>query len=209
MIKLPTSTIVNRFLSKEKFYSKTVVSSKLRELFTNEIEKIIWTNKISPQTLNITADTYSEMQVFEITLKRQEINQNILKHIDTFIPYPILYIFKRPEATKLGISYKEPLSSKNNVMKVNTYFETDWQKEIDVELKGRSVDEIYKNFLHQIAPNLELKSRSDVKSAIENNQSRQNILNQIDALNRAILQELSIAKQQDLARQRYLLEQQL
>lgn len=209
MTKLPASTIVNRFIPKEKFYSKTTVNSKLRQLFTDEIEKIVWTNKISPQTLNISANDYAEMQIFEISLKGSELSTQVLKHIDTFIPYPILFILKKPSVTKLVISYKEPLSSKNNVMKVNAYFETGWQGVFDIELKGRSVDEIYKNYLHQIAPHLDIKSTPDVKSAIESDQLREKMIKEIDALNRAILHEPSIAKQQELARQRYSLEQKL
>jgi len=209
MINLPSSTIVNRFIPKEKFYSKTVVNSKLRELFTGEIEKIVWANKISPTTLSISAGDYSELQIFEISLKGSDFNIQVLKHIDTFIPYPILFLLKKPGLQKLVISYKEPVSSKNNSMKVHAYFDTDWTPEINIELKGRSVDEVYKNYLHQIAPNLDLKTKPDVKSAIENNQNRQNLIKQIDALNRAILHEPSIAKQQVLARERYSLEQQL
>lgn len=209
MIKLPPTTIVNRFVPKEKFYSKTLVDTKLRDLFTNEVEKIVWANKIAPATLNISAGIYAEMQIFEISLKGSDLNPQVLKHIDTFIPYPILFILKKPSAMKLVISYKEPLSTKNNIMKVNSYFETAWSPDIDLELKGRSVDEIYKNYLHQIAPNLELEPKSDVKSAIEINQMREKIIKQIDALNRAILHEPSIAKQQELARERYSLEQQL
>ena len=209
MIKLPSSTIVNRFVPKEKFYSKTTVNTKLRELFTDEVEKIVWVNKISPTTLNITAGDYAELQIFEIFLKKSELSTQVLKHIDTFIPYPILFVLKTPNATKLVISFKSPTPSKNSLMKVTTYFDTDWQKDPTIKLRGRSVDEIYKNYLHQIAPQLDLKTKPDVKSAIENSQAREKIIKQIDALNRAILHEPSISKQQELARQRYSLEQQL
>lgn len=209
MIKLPPTTIVNRFVPKEKFYSKTSVNTKLRELFTNEVEKIIWANKIAPTTLNISAGDFGEMQIFEISLKGSDLNPQILKHIDTFIPYPILFVLKKPNSTKLVISYKEPLSTKNNIMKVNAYFETNWQSDFELELKGRSVDEIYKNYLHQIAPSLDLKPQTNVKTAIKDSQDREKIIKQIDALNRAILHEPSIAKQQELARERYSLEQQL
>ncbi len=209
MIILPSSTIVNRFVPKEKFYTKTTVNTKLRELFTDEVEKIVWVNKVSPTTLNITAGDYTELQVFEISLKKAELSTQVLKHIDTFIPYPILFVLKRSDLTKLVISFKEPASSKNNLMKVATYFDTDWQHDVSIELKGRSVDEIYKNYLHQIAPHLDLKTKPDVKSAIENSQAREKVIKQIDALNRAILHEPSISKQQELARQRYSLEQQL
>lgn len=208
-MNLPTSTIVNRFLPKEKFYSKTVVSNKLRELFTDEVEKIVWVHKISPATLNITAEEYEELQIFEISLKKDELSLQILKHIDTFIPYPILFVLKKAGLSKIVISYKEPKSSKSSLMKIATYFETDWQNEADLELKGRSVDEIYKNYLRQIAPQLDITSKPNVKTAIEDNQAREKIIKQIDALNRAILHEPSVAKQQELARQRYSLEQQL
>lgn len=209
MIKLPPTTIVNRFVPKEKFYSKTSVNTKLRELFTNEVEKIIWANKIAPTTLNISAGDFGEMQIFEISLKGSDLNPQILKHIDTFIPYPILFVLKKPNSTKLVISYKEPLSTKNNVMKVNAYFETNWQSDFELELKGRSVDEIYRNYLHQISPSLGLKPQTNVKTAIKDSQDREKIIKQIDALNRAILHEPSIAKQQELARERFSLEEQL
>lgn len=209
MIKFPNSTIVNRFLPKEKFYSKTVVNTKLRELFTDEIEKITWTNKISPTTLNIEPGDYIELQVFEISLKKLDVSPQVLKHIDTFIPYPILFIIKKPDLTKLAISYKEPTNTHSGLMKITKYFETPWQKDINIELKGRSVDEIYKNFLSQISPELDITPETNVKTAIEDTQLREKIIKQIDALNRAILHEPSIAKQQQLARERYNLENQL
>jgi hypothetical protein len=37
-MELPRSTIVNRFVPKEKFYAKTVITAKLKQLFTDEIE---------------------------------------------------------------------------------------------------------------------------------------------------------------------------
>lgn len=209
MMNLPTSTVVNRFVPKEKFYSKTAVSNKLRELFTDEVEKIVWVHKISPATLNITAGEYEELQIFEIALKKDELSLQILKHIDTFIPYPILFVLKKAGLSKIVISYKEPVSAKSSLMKITTYFETDWQKEADLVLKGRSVDEIFKNYIRQIAPQLDITSKPDVKTAIEDNQAREKIIKQIDALNRAILHEPSVAKQQELARERYSLEQQL
>ena len=53
MFDLPSSTVVDRFLAKDKFYKKTTVAGKLKQQFTDEIEKITWTHKISPDTLNV------------------------------------------------------------------------------------------------------------------------------------------------------------
>lgn len=208
-MNLPESTVVNRSVPKEKFYSKTSVGGKLRQQFTDEIDKIKWTNKISPDTLNITSNNYIELQVFEITLKRSEISPAILKHIDTFIPYPILFILKRQNATKAILSFKEAGIKNENQMKVDSYYETPWQRELHLELKGRSVDEIYKYYLFQIAPKLKDTAQIDTKSAIETNKEREKIQKQVDAINKRIASEPSIAKKQELARERHLLESKL
>ncbi len=207
-MELPRSTVVNRFVPKEKFYSKTTINAKLRQLFTDEIEKITWKNKISPETLNITAGDYAELQLFEIALKSAEVSPAVLKHIDTFIPYPILFIFKKPGAFKAAISFKESTAKNNDIMKVDSYFETGWQQDLSLELKGRSVDEIYKHYLYQIAPQLQRVSSTSAKVAIEANKEREKLQKQIDAMNRQIANEPSIAKKQELARERHSLERQ-
>lgn len=206
---LPASTVVNRLVPKEKFYSKTSVSGKLRQQFTDEIEKIRWANKIAPSTLNITSKEYAELQVFEIVLKRSEISASVLKHIDTFIPYPILFVLKQLHATKAVISYKEAGIKNENRMKIDSYYETPWQQELNLELKGRSVDEIYKNFLFQIAPKLKETAQTDTRSAIETNKEREKIQKQIELINKRIASEPSPAKRQELARERHTLESNL
>lgn len=205
-MQLPVSTLVNRFVPKEKFYSKTTVSNKLRTAFTDEIEKITWANKIASDTLNITAKDYVELQVFEITLKQAELSNGVLKHIDTFIPYPILFVLKKQGAEKAVISFKEPGVKNENQMKVDSYYETPWQQKLQLELKGRSVDEIYRNFLFQITPELHAQGHADTKVAVESNKERLKLQKQIDALNKQIASEPSAAKRQELARERHLLE---
>ena len=145
-------------------YSNAIIDGQQRQRFTDEIEKIRWTNKISPDTLNISSGEYSELQVFEITLKLSDISTSLLKHIDTFIPYPILYILKKSNQQKAVISFKEQGVKYENQMKVDTYFETQWLEELELGLKGRSVDEIYKNFLFQIAPKLSKLNQNEKRT---------------------------------------------
>lgn len=208
-MNLPQSTIVKRIVPKEKFYSKTSVNTKLRQQFTDEVEKIRWANKISPDTLNITAGEYAEIQVFEITLKGAELSTAVLKHIDTFIPYPILFILMKDSALKASISFKESTVKSKHPMKVDAYFDTGWKQSLDLEIKGRSVDEIYRNFLFQIAPNLRETNQKNAKAAVEINKEKQAIKRQIDIVNKKIASEPSIAKKQELARQRHTLEQEM
>lgn len=208
-MELPASTTVKRFVPKEKFYSKTTINNKLRQLFTDEIEKITWSNKISPETLNISEGEYKELQVFEISLKTGDISNSLLKHIDTFIPYPIIFILRKPGAIKATASFKESNMKNDNLMKVDSYYDTGWNQSLQLELRGRSVDEIYKNYLYQIAPSLKAVGQTNTKAAVEINKEHQAITKQIERLRRMIANEPSIAKRQELARERHQLEQRL
>lgn len=209
MIDLPSSTVVNRFVPKEKFYSKTSITTKLRQLFTDEIERITWTHKISPETLNISAGDYQELQVFEIALKGDNISDALLRHIDTFIPYPILFVIKSRSSAKTVMSFKEPSAKNEHVMKVDSYYDTGWRMTLDLTLHGRSVDEIYKNYLYQIAPDLRDTGQTDVKVAAAANKERAGILRQVESLKRKMATEPSAAKRQELARERHKLQQML
>ena len=209
MLDLPASTIVNRFVPKEKFYTKTNINTKLRQQFTEEVDKIRWTHKLSPQTLNITSDDYLELQVFEISLKGNIISQSVLRHIDTFIPHPILFIIKKQGAEKAVLAFKQSATKSDVQMKVEQLYETPWTTALDLHLQGRSVEEIYRNYLYQIAPQLQSDTYLDTKTAIDNDSRRQKIVKQIATLNKSIASEISIAKKQEMARERYRLEQTL
>ena len=203
---LPTSTVVNRFVPKEKFYSKTEVSPKVRQLFIGEIEKITWSNKIAPSTLNISPGKLLELQVFEVLLKSHDISESVLRHIDKHIPYPILFIIKRDPSVKAVISFKEQNQRAENNMKVDTYFSTSWGAEVNLQLKGNSVDSIYQNYLYQIAPQLKNENNPTAKQAVESHKVNLKVQKQIDQINKQMKSEPSIAKKQELARQRHQLE---
>lgn len=206
---LPASTVVNRFVPKEKFYSKTDVSPKVRQLFISEIEKIIWSNKIAPSTLNISSGKLLELQIFELLLKSHDVSESVLRHIDKHIPYPILFIIKRDSSVKAAISFKEQNQRVENNMKVDTYFSTNWSTDIDLQLKGNSVDSIYQNYLYQIAPQLKNEKNPTAKQAVESHKVNLKVQKQIDQINKQMKAEPSIAKKQELARQRHQLEKDL
>ena len=203
---LPASTFVNRFIPKEKFYSKTDISPKVRRLFVSEIEKITWSNKIAPSTLNISSGKLLELQVFEVLLKSHDISESVLRHIDKHIPYPILFIIKKDSSVRASISFKEQNLRVENNMKVDAYFSTNWCTEVNLQLKGNSVDRIYQNYLYQIAPQLKNESNPTTKQAVESHKVNLKVQKQIDQISKQIKSEPSINKRQELARQRYKLK---
>ena len=90
--KYPDSTRVHRNLPKTKLYEQANADSKLKEMFVSQVEQIVWANKLSAQTLNIEAHKdITEIQVFEIKLKGEQLNIEVLQAIDKAIPHPIVF----------------------------------------------------------------------------------------------------------------------
>jgi len=205
MLNLPKSTDVRRIVPKERFYEKE--PTKIKEYFVTHIEKIIWANKISPTTLNISSKAYPELQVFEIYLKSVDKKLNdVIRLIDSKIPYPILFLLICKNEIKAILSFKQIKEEKIVIIE---QFETDWQdlKNFKLELKGNSVDTIYENYLYQIEPILHFGDNLDEN--IDKLKQIKALKAKIEKINRKIKNEPSIAKRQELARKRNSLEDEI
>lgn len=222
MIAFPEHTKVSRIVAKENFYNK--IDTATKNLFQSEIARIVWEYKLSPDTINLPAKTWPEIEVFRITLKNHEIPEKVLKVIDTAIPYPILFLIDKGTVEKAVISYKAQNQKNENTAKVDTYFSTDWNdpKLDGIKIEGLTIDAVFDNFIRQIAgdklatstnspTNNNSSSINDTPSTIEEDISalkeREKIQRQIDTLTRKINSEPSIGKKQALAEERYKLKQ--
>ncbi len=109
LYNFPKAAAFGRMLAKNKIYNHATPSSKVKELFVKEVEKIIWSHKLSPATINLPAsDGVQEIQVFSISLRTEELSQAILHTIDKAIPSPIFFELNYGSKTKYAASYKRP-----------------------------------------------------------------------------------------------------
>ena len=168
MLNLPYSTEVNRNISKNKFYEKADISSALKESFVNDIEKIIWTNKLSPKTFNISgSDNFKELEVFHIKLKKAKFNPKILEAIDKAIPYYILFVLEYDGKYQIWLGYKEKSANSTNKANIIRYFNSEWSKEPILVLQGNKLESIYENFLSQLSDGLiDTSSEEDLKTKV-------------------------------------------
>ena len=123
--RYPKSTVVNRNLPKNKIYEQAKADTKLKELFVNEVDQILWAHKLSSTTLNIEGDmNIAEIQVFRIQLKGERLNNDVLQAIDKAIPHPIIFEIKT-STNKLTISaaYKE--IGQNGGITLSDYYQSD------------------------------------------------------------------------------------
>lgn len=212
MMIFPEHARVGRIVAKENFYGN--IDSATRNLFQEEIARIIWEYKLAPETINLPAKKWPEMEVFRIVLKNESISEKVLKTIDSMIPYPVLFIIEKDMLKKAAICYKEQGQKNENIAKVDTYFYTDWNDEQFQNLKidGIDIDAVFGNFVRQIAGDkLRFAKSADapntIKEDVETLKEREKIQKQIDVLTRKINAEPSLGKKQELAEERYKLKQ--
>lgn len=216
MVTFPEYAKVGRIVAKENFYDG--IDTATKNLFQSEIARIVWEYKLAPETINLPAKNWPEIEVFRITLKNHEIPEKVLKVIDSTIPYPILFLIEKGSIQKAIIAYKEQNQKNGNTTKVDTYFGTGWDDEKikNIKIDGLDIDTVFTNFVRQIAGDKLVKTTSandtsgapkDIKEDVEALKERKKIQKQIDALTRKINAEPSLGKKQELAEERHKLKQ--
>lgn len=132
MFIYPAKAEFNRALPKVKIYTNAKPSKSVKAKFVSQISEIVWKYKLSPETTNLAArDGFTEIQVFEITLKEPELDSGVLIAIDKAIPYPILYRLLYEGRIKRVAAYKRPAADSSGKWLTETYFETDWTEDVD------------------------------------------------------------------------------
>lgn len=211
MIKFPEYAKVSRIVAKENFYNG--IDTTTKSLFQSDISRVTWEYKLAPNTINLPAKKWPEMEVFRITLKNGEVPEKVLKAIDSAIPYPILFLIEKGTVEKAVISYKEQSQKDENFAKVDTYFSTGWNdpKLNEIKIDGLDIDAVFSNFVRQIAGDKLIFAESTdapktIKEDVEALKEREKIQKQIDALTRKINAEPSLGKKQELAEERHRLK---
>ena len=194
---LPEKTFFNKPVPKNKFYEKLDVKPALKKVFVNQIERIVWRNKLSPATLNVQPGTrVQEIQVFEISLKSSPLDEAALKLIDKGIPYHILFLLKHDDLYMACMGYKD-LSDKT----ISQYFKTDWMSldELPLQTSGVTLDDVYDGYVKQINSRLNTDSTTSLKDAIHDDAERQKIERKIAALEKQMRTEKQPRRKFELA----------
>lgn len=199
-IELPKSTEFNKKIPKQKFYENLEISPSLKKIFIEQIDKIIWNNKIASSTTNLAdGNLVKEIEVFEVFLKSPNLDDELLRHIDRAVPYHLVFILEYQGRYKACISYKEAAISGNKAFKVNSYYYTDWldKQNLPFKLEGLNLDAAYENFVRQIAGETLQKVASDesLKDSIARSEQKELLQKQILALESKIRKEKQLNKQ--------------
>lgn len=151
MFVLPHTSIVNRVVPKNSF--DKYINTKQKKLFSEFIDKIKWTNKLSSNTINLEGKEVNEIQIFEITLKSKNVISDLLNIIDRNIPYHIIFVLKFENLTLISASQKHMHPTVTDTFVIDWRFSSDWilndGRPFTLNLKT-SLDEVFSDFCFQI-----------------------------------------------------------
>mgnify|MGYP003288611205 CR=1 FL=1 len=198
----PKSTEFNRRIPKTTFYENLNISPALKRSFIEQIKIIYWRNKIATTTTNLAAGAVvTEVEVFEIRLAVPVLDEDVLRRIDTEIPYHILFLLEHGGKYQAWIGYKEASASGNNAFKVTGYYHTEWMTldELPLRIEGLNLDAAYESFVRQIAGDkLVSTNEESLKDAVQRDEQKKKLQKQIDALQAKIRKEKQLNRQMEM-----------
>jgi Domain of unknown function (DUF4391) len=161
-ISFPPKSAFGGSVPKNKIYERAKASTALKQLFTQQVEKITWAYKLAPETINLPAGNFvKEIQVFDIQLKKNidQIDENILRAIDKTIRHPLLFQIRKETQQHFCMAWymawKRPHESDTNNWVVEDYFASGWSnnKTKTVNLpQALNLEKLYENLLKRLMP---------------------------------------------------------
>jgi hypothetical protein len=126
----PKSAAFGRVLPKTKIYDHARASSRLKQLFVDQVEQVIWRFKLAPETINLASTKdITEIQVFGVTLRAGSLDEDVLRAIDKAIPYPLIFELAHGGKRKAIAAFKRRSEADSEKWVVSEYFATDWEAE--------------------------------------------------------------------------------
>ncbi len=183
---LPSRTKVGRVVPKNVFDKYT--NLKQKKLFKDCIKRILWTHKLSENTVNLDAMYIQEIQIFKVELKQKSDISKILEIINKSIPYHIVFWVEENQEAYISIASKHPHPTNEDISVIDWTFTSDWfnknANNYSINLKG-SLDAVFKDLCVQLTgkPSLEKKSMAAI---LKNQQEIDRLEKEISKLQSAI-----------------------
>jgi hypothetical protein len=198
----PSSTVFNRRIPKQKFYDNLSVNSQLKRIFIDQINLIVWQNKISPTTISISSgETVAEIEVILIQLNQRDLDTQALALIDSEIPYHILFILEYSSKVQAWIGYKEQNRTNPQRFKSGTYYHTEWmpQEALTFRLEGLTMDALYESLIRQVAgERLVVHPGEDIQEAVSRDEQHRKLEKEISVLEKKVKAEKQFNRQVEL-----------
>lgn len=156
----PKQAEFGRVLPKNKIYEHSGANTRLKDLFVELVEQIVWRYKLAPETINLAAKPgVPEIQVFAIQQKTPELHRDVLRCIDGAVQFPIIFELTHGQGaetkTQVVAAYKRPSEADSASWVCSEYFESGWipatTERIPLPL-ALDLGGLYEQLLRQLVP---------------------------------------------------------
>lgn len=171
MINFPQSTVVHKRLPKEAFYKHLPLTAAVKAKFVSDVERIQVENTLTKGNLNLAKESeIKEILFLSITLKKQDFDGKIIEAIARQNPHKLVFLFVYEDQRQLAVYHSK-------------LYRSAWvqEKDLDLALRGSTLDEIWGDLVRQIAISSEALLKQENQS-IEDQLRNQDEINRLNKL---------------------------
>ncbi|NVN19441.1 DUF4391 domain-containing protein [Muricauda sp. HICW] len=183
---LPSRTVVNRVVPKNAFDS--YINTKQKKLFTDRIQRITWTHKLSTETINLGFNEIQEIQLFRVELKMKSDVSTLLEIINKSIPYNIVFWVEYKKEFYISTASKHPHPTNDDIAVIDWTFSSDWESIENNPFKlnlSESLDVVFKDLCVQLTDNPDLHD-TGLTNIVVNQQEIHRLKNEIKKLSASV-----------------------
>ena len=197
MLGLPKATEVHKQLPKKALYSKFQMGTKEKESIDSDISRITIVNELNTKTINIQeGKDVKSFFVLLVSLKKKNFDEKNIIKLSKLIPQNLVMILEFEEEQKIVVNYTKLIQS-------------EWNKEeLNLELKGLNLDEVWQNIIIQIG-DIQLKDENSLEEQIQINEQREKLLKEINKLEKLARAEKQPRKKFELVNKLKQLQKEL
>lgn len=195
MLEFPQSTNFGKKIPKSKFYDNADISAALKRMFATEIERVVWRDKFSIETLNVEkGEEVTEIELLQITLRQKSISRPLLEIIVSAIPYHLIFLLEYLDELRLDAAYS-PARGKR------LWYSSGWRPAdaLSLEIRGLNLDAVHENFIRQIAGD-KLPRGESLRADVERERAIMALQKRIAALTRKTRSEKQFNRQVEFNR---------
>ena len=129
LYRWPSTAKFGRVVPKTKFYEHASLGSTVKDRIVSDVRRITWAYKLAESTIHLPGTSeVSEIQVFEIVAKNDDVTESVLAAIDKAVRTPIIFEISRWEGAdgtiRMAAAHKQVSSG---APKLGPYFSTEWK----------------------------------------------------------------------------------
>lgn len=156
MFAYPKQAAFGKVLPKSKIYQYARPTKRVQQLFVDQVSRIIWQYKLSPETVNLPSRPgVPEIHIFTVELKTRDLDEGVLRCIDKAISFPIFYELVFEGRVKEIAAYKRPSETDSYKLVVGDYYNSEWQPagaERDPLQVSLDLARLYEQMLRRLMP---------------------------------------------------------